>query len=847
MKTDDIFEALTDIDDRFIDSARPPEQYDDSQPMIIKPAPRKPRWKTVVPAAACLAAVVTAGAVGGSYIYKKSLSPASNLSSESIEFWYPEEAKYIVSEKITNNTEQLSYSFSTSGERYERWDDESYYAKDYDEIAAKSDLIVAGKFVDLPHQIQDPEEIHNTTKGGVIITTDGEVIDNSPTTTLSPDDSTFNYLQVERVLKGDAEEGKLLLINQETSINTGGSNTHIVFAKDRLTPMLKGDEWIYFLQKTDEGCYIPVNGPQGRYPMPNNNNVDMSKGEDGGVDKFSTYRNAAPARDEIYAELLNRLNSTEEPEIRQIGVPGESFTTFTVEEFDGVEFKVSRLGVTADDVEVFAMGDGQLDNLILADLTGDGKRELCATINENGVRRAAVRDFDSDAYYTLSGKREYILAVEDNVLNVKERMQQSIDLITTATKPLTLDTMLKTIPNSGIWMISLDSEQTYCLEEIPDVQFKASESGVTIDETYFGYLSRVIFGGVELERLYLADISGDGKRELIAAANYNGEPETLAYNFENGETRTLRGNAGYTVIVDEEKGVLYTEDNEMLTFDMLQKADVMDYSKVSQDHIGMFTLPDFENFMFKVNKSSFVIDYTHRGGISVGAGSGGVYFCDLDGDGKREIVSNSYCITIEDGIKVEDGIEVYDVMEDGALGRAKFKKNGGHIVEDNGRLIFKWQNGMSGIMHSIGYSKSDLKPIITHGNYFEDYLDYDHTIGLTEMFSTQSAYDFEIEDRTLKITYNDEIMFDSGHKLGELYVIYDEANSAIIFVFTNENDGTVGGLKISEEPAKLYHFEEGVTLKSTEDTLFIVHNDGTEEPFEFPEESASIIAKNDLG
>lgn len=828
MRTDDIFEALTDIDDRFIEAARPLEQIEPGQPMIVTPAQRKPRWKTVVPAAACLAAVVTAGAVGGRYLYTRSHSAASETSASSIAFWYPEEAKYIVSEKITNNVSKLTWSFSTDGERYKRWDDESYYAKNFDELAAKSDLIVAGHFADLPHQIQDPEEVHVSTKGGVIITTDQEVIDNSPTTTLSPDESTFNYLEVERVLKGDAEVGEHLLINQETSINSNSHGYYIVFADDRLTPMIKGDEWIYFLQKTDEGCYIPVNGPQGRYPMPNNNNVNLSAEEDSGIDKFSTYRNAAPARDEIYEELLNRLNIMDKPELRRIVVPGESFNSFTVEEFPDVEFKVSRLGVTADDVDIFEMGDGQLENLILADLNGDGKRELCATIIENGVRRAVVRDFDSGVYYTLSGKREYFLAVEDNVLNVKERMQHSVNVSTTTTTPLALDMMLRTIPNRGDYLIPIDGEQTFCIEEFPDIPFRVSEDGITVDETDFGYVRHVIFGGVELEKLYLADISGDGKRELVASANCDGEPVTLIYDIENEENFTLSGNAGYTIKMENGVGLMITEVNKLLTFDMLQKADVMDYSKVSPDHSGMFTLPDFENFMFKVNKgSSFRIDYTYRGGMAIGHSTGGVYLCDLDGDGNREIVLNCYKI-VEGEVEVESGVMVYDIMEDGSLGRAKYnEKDGGHIIEANGRLLLKSQSGVS----ELKYSKSDLKP--THVNVFsEESLDYDHT-------STIDAYKISIKDRTLKIMYNEDTIFDSGYKLGELYSTFyvhnNEETPNYIAVFTNENDGKAGAVMISENSARRYSFEG--TLKPTTDEFLIVHEDGTEEPIKFPEES----------
>lgn len=803
MKTDDIFEALTDIDDSIIEAARPLEQIEAGKPMIVAPAPRKPRWKTIVPAAACIAAVLTTTAIGGRYLYTKSHSAASQESNESEAFWYPEEAKYIVSEKITNNTAKLSYSFTTNGERYARWDDESYYAKDYDELAAKSDLIVAGKFVDLPHQIQDPEETNVCTTGGLIITRSKDpeltqkVIDNSPTTTLSPDDSMFNYLQVERVLKGDAEEGELVLINQETSINIGGSNTHIVFARDRLTPMLKGDEWIYFLQKTDEGCYIPVNGPQGRYPMPNNNNVDMSKGEDGGIDEFSTYGNAAPARDEIYAELLAKLNSTDAPEIRQIGVPGESFTTFTVEEFEGVEFKVSRLGVTADDVEIFAMGDGQLDNLFLADLNDDGKRELCATITEDSRSRVAVRDLVSDSRYTLAGKREYFLSVNDNVLNVNEHMWLSIDPLTTTTEPLKLYNMLWTIPNNGLRLMTIDGEATFCLEEYPDISFRVSEEGVTVDETQFGYLRHVIFGGVELEKMFIADITGDGKRELVALGNCGGKPETLAYDIENNETRIISGTADHTVYGND--GMPVTMDGELLTFDMMPKTDVMDYSKVSLEHHGAFTLPDFEGLRFEVDKGYFTSFRMHydfsRSILGTGTFASEVYFCDIDGDGHREIITNHMHLT--EDVKLEPGAEVaiYDVMLNDELGEVTFE---GRVIEENGRLLLETASGVS----ELKYSKSDLKALVEHYvNHIS--LKDDSVIAICGVFSTEQDYKVEITSGRLKITHNGETLFRSDDELGELCMLNDYDNDRVVFVFTNKTNDCIDAFMLSETNTKL--------------------------------------------
>lgn len=781
MRIDDIFEAMTDIDDRFIEAARPLEPLHDGQPVSVAPAPRRARWKTIVPAAACIAAALTTAAVGGKYLYTKSLTAATNNSS--LTFWYPEEAKYRVNGDVLLNCTSYTEQFGMLKNKFLI---EENCAEDYAELAAQSDLIVAGEFVDAPHQIQDPEEIHLDQSLSFV------------TEEYSAEGS-YNYLSVERVLKGDAEAGNFVLIRQEASLHKSSGGAYILFANDLLSPMIKGDKWVYFLKKTENGFYTPVNGPQGRYPMPENNNTGVSLEDDvkDDIDEFGALKGSPAAnRAEIYAELIEVLNTENSPEIKQIGVPGESFATFTIEEFEGVEFKVSRLGVTADDVEVFSMGDGQLDNLILADLNGDGKRELCATITEDTRSRAVVRDFAGGGYYTLGGKREYILLVKDNVLNVNEHMWASLDLSTMSIEPLTLDKMLRTIPNKDLRLITLDDEDTFCLEEYPDIPFRASESGVTVDETQFGYSRHVIFGGVELEKLFLADITGDGKRELIALGSCNGEPETLAHNIDTGETRIISGTAGYTVYGND--GMLVTLNGELLTFDMMPKTDTMDYSKVSLEHHGAFTLPDFEEFRFEVNKGYFTslrIDYDYSGGsLGTGTHASEVYFCDIDGDGHREIVTNSV-LNSED----ETGVKIFDVMYNEELGAAVYE---GRVIEENGRLLLESASGVS----ELKYSKSDLKPL-TPPHFYDIPLDEDFVLSMVQGTSRiAKGYRVETKSGRLIISKDGETVFESANDLGELYVL-DEYGYAV-FVFTDETNGCIDAFILNEQTRKLVCLDE---------------------------------------
>lgn len=701
MKTDDIFEALTDIDDRFIEAARPLEQIEPGQPMIVTPAPRKPRWKTVVPAAACLAAVVTAGAVGGRYLYTKSHSAASNLSSESIAFWYPDEAKYRVNGDILLNCSTCTKEFNGLTNKFFM---EETYVESYTELAAQSDLIIAGEFVDAPHQIQDPDKIHSDQSISFL-------------TEEYSEEGSYNYLSVERVLKGDIEEGNIVLIRQEASLHENGGGAYILFANDLLSPMIKGDKWIYFLKKSENGFYTPVNGPQGRYPMPGNSNTGVRLEDDvkDTIDDFGALKcGPAANRAEIYEELLKLIDSgvAEIPKIEQIGVQDDA-RSFAMPEFPDYDFKVSRAMVWADyfgeygdimDVFVFKAPDGgRLENLMLADLTGDGKRELCATISENGVRSVVVRDFENGVTYTMPGGKaqEYALEVKDDALNVITIIHESIDLVISSSQPLTLDMMITDNPDKQLTEIALDNER-------------------------------------------------------------------------------------------------------------------------------WFTLPDFEGFKFFVGTShkypEFKFNWKNDSAGSANSVNA-IYLCDLDGDGKREIILN--CPFVDDGC-----IRVYGFMENGELGEALYFENGGcQLAESDGILKYKAKNSGE---RPFDFSRSDLKPIFAQ-NYSYELLDWDHFMSYKEIVPISGAYKIEIKDRTLKINHKGELQFDSGHKLSELYTIPDKENNSLVFVFTNASDGTVGALKISEQPAMLHRFEEPITLKPTTEELLIVHADGTEEPFRFPE------------
>lgn len=871
MKTDDIFEAITDIDDKFLEEAHPID-FDSSQPIVVRPAPKKPLWRTLVPIAACLAVVCTAGAFGVRYLRGRGLAETSNPAASDVypssteDFKYPDSAKYIVDEKYYEDPSLFNSCYTTYP--ISEWDNEDTYAKSYKELAAQSDLIVAGEFADYTHQTQDPSRVHVS----------------SPET----EDLSYNYLRVENVIKGDIKAGQYVLICQNDLISTGGPhheeqqtsdgetvmvpNSEGKYAVqlnsgDRLTPMFKGDRWIYFLKKNGD-FYEPVNGPQGRYPTPGNSNVDVSNGgEKKMVDEYFTLT-AAPARDEIYDTVVALLEAAK-PKLEEIPIPGNNapMNFFDMEEFPEYDFAVARTndGVSVNgyltddkvfaDVEIIMSGD--LENLFFCDLNGDGKREICATVVNDGVRSVDVIDFANDKWYRMQGKpkREYYLKAVNEELTLFESETADDDLAPdfVTFSELSLDKMSRVIPNSGV--TQLKDEKRFMLTEFPDKTFEIIDDKIVMDDINApeGTMRNSVISGMGY---YLTDLNGDGKREIVAAGAYgSGIINTYIniYDIANDEFYYLSSNMFEVLLsLEVEDGKLYlvkekyhandvSEEisREPLTLDILGKVPKIEtaFEEIPLFIDQTFTVADFPGVSFTVETSPGFDTFSFRWKDTVVENSvDSVYLYDADGDGKREICLN--CPFAGNGI-----IRVYGYMDNGEMGCAVYYEDGGCWLGggENGTLKYYTNDKIE----PFKFSKSDLKPTFAQ-SYSYEILGWDHTLDFSEIAPVFGTYNISIKYRTLKINgksadSENDVLFDSGAQLSELYTMYDKEERTLTFVFTCEETGNVSALKVSERnTAEIYHYEKGVTLKPTKDELLIVNPDGSEEPFKFPENSDTL-------
>ena len=639
MKTDDIFEAFTDIDDNFIAAARPSDLSDES--VVIRPAPRKPLWKTLVPAAACLAVLCTAGAFGVRYFKTRF-------------------------EVETSNTSKSAES--------------------------------------LPDQ------------------------------------------------------------------NSGGNTS---------TPTAE-----------------------------------------------------APGLEEI--------------KIFPTGVKNE----FSMEEFPSYTFAATYSGVLLNGyemngVDMQIISADYIDNLFLCDLNGDGKRELCATVQNGGVRSVEILVFESGDRYTTDYQKwteAYLQAnyiADEKTLAMYERNGKGSDLLVVGGAP-SLDYMTHIFANTSEAVrigSAADEDQTFELAEFSDLYFEKRDNAIIIGEKNSETMRDTVMYGVEF---FLADLNGDGMREICAWDSWGSGLDYRfinVYDIANDEKYNIEGKVMENLIrLELEDGVLYLVTSEYdhetdkvisrepLAMSMLRKAEKQtDYTEVPLFFDQTFTLPDFEGFTFTVDTSTvyptFIFNWENNS-KGIGNNAERVFLCDLDGDGRREIiVCNMYTESL--------WVRVYGFMDDGEIGATVYVKNGNYwIGERDGKLVYVTNDGEEG---PLELKKSDLKPNFTQ-SYCCEILGWDHTIDYSEIIQWGGKYECSVADRRLTVTQGDELLFDSGTELEELYWIAAKEIEGIYFVFT-QPDGKVGVVKITENDVESYTMADGLSLKPAADDLMVVDKNGDEKPF----------------
>ena len=148
-------------------------------------------------------------------------------------------------------------------------------------IEDASDIVVVGEFIDDPVQREEYTSLPAF---------DHEVINNVIST---------STLKISRVLKGSINSGDEIKVSVRYEIVDGRLITF-----SALTPMQKGDEWVFFLKKQDDADVYWLRGDSdGRYPTKRsaeNEIMPLSEASELGVYDKSDFNRA------IYDELVSK-------------------------------------------------------------------------------------------------------------------------------------------------------------------------------------------------------------------------------------------------------------------------------------------------------------------------------------------------------------------------------------------------------------------------------------------------------------------------------------------------------------------------------------------------------------
>ncbi len=642
MKNEELFEALSELDDELIANAKHIDTYG-GQTVVLR---RTPVWKIVtgfVAAAACTALLVVGGVHAVNYVNGKApVSPASDPSSTvvvskdtpHVPAGYPEEAKYVYEgdygELVPSGileVDTVVYS--------------SYY-----ELAEKSDLIVSGEFTDIAHQT---------------VPTDSDLTDG--------DFRSYNTFYIDKVLRGDKKTGDKIAISQQ-SVVVGG-----MIHSDPMSPMICGDRWVYFLNERD-GYYYPVSCVQGRYPLSDSKNKELKD-----CGKYGYYGNPIPGEDKVYEELTETL---------------ETFEHTVSQNFDGVilTVKMKKDSFAADeDIWVKATVRNTTDKPIglWVPVVGDGShKEILTEISRGEYRLTDIdtcdKGFDTAiSSHIIEPGEEYVQEMTFGEPVWSSKRPESGEYKGTATITLLSDpndTSSATTAHTVEFSLTIEEEsadkepdepsvpdnatnvtkvyeygksdtEDWEMSEFPGVTFRCDGNYVAVlADGEYGYS---LYVGMPVEDVYLVDLNGDGYREIVSTAAFASGviyEHVYAFDFANGIRYELRDRmmSEYYVLIDD-NGVLkvrrleYKASNlgseQPLTLEMMTNSGSVHVFKGTEP--AEWTMDELPGITFRADRSGVYArgeDGSERNIADVYEYKliNCVWLYDNDNDGKREIM-----------------------------------------------------------------------------------------------------------------------------------------------------------------------------------------------------------------
>ncbi len=171
-----------------------------------------------------------------------------------------------------------------------------------EDLEANSDLIVIGTFV---------EDTKTEYKYGYTAGIEQQVMINATST---------NIISIDKVIIGDAKVSDTITVAQRYGIEESSGNL-ITFSD--LTPMRKGDQWIFFLSYGEStGYYWCTSDYSSRFPVPSGQSATLSRSVNANTEAqlvseiekmthedFGVYSDVAPMKD-LYYDVITHYDCT---------------------------------------------------------------------------------------------------------------------------------------------------------------------------------------------------------------------------------------------------------------------------------------------------------------------------------------------------------------------------------------------------------------------------------------------------------------------------------------------------------------------------------------------------------
>lgn len=461
---------------------------------------------------------------------------------------------------------------------------------------------------------------------------------------------------------------------------------------------------------------------------------------------------------------------------------------FTMNEFPGVSFKCGRTELTANvgGRETALFSDVPIKELYLIDLNGDGKRELCSSVSYGSGStddRVMVFDFANGKLYELSDRLtcDYHIEVYGSPSGEWYANAARYDYIcgrNISSEPLTLDIMTEVdsittdehIIISAMKLAGSELEYQNCefrLPEFPGVEFVCKNKRIYADGYPTGYMDIAR----DFTALYIADLNGDGKREILAVCKDEDTKRTwvFIYDYANSASYNIGLDGNDSCSLDFDGDDIYLVTNGRRSEEKLRIADSgMMIIRDQNTDIRSFRIPEISwSYEFTVDDENSSILLKRGSGepetvLSFLSNLTKVYLCDLNGDGRREIVAEGELGLVEESLY----IQVYDAAMSRNYRYHMAKKC--TLEVGNGGLAVAVRRDDGSVLLSKSLTLDIMMLMVNSGrmNYLyipEAKTIYDESVH-TERFTVTDydGYEFVIED-------GDITMYKYGSESGKLF------------------------------------------------------------------------------